>query len=107
MRQVCEAIVQAQCSWKEYEFMIGGNVEVGNRGEAGRRVVEAFGTVLKETRDFTITVNGMDPRVQALFENWVAGCEQPEAGVQPLAQEQLFQEAWEDQAKWDHWEDFF
>ena len=36
MREICEAIVEAECSWKEYEFMISGNLAVANRGASAR-----------------------------------------------------------------------
>ena len=112
MREVCEALVEAECSWKEYAFMISGNVLVASRGESGRRIVEGWNTLLKETRgiasiDFVAPNQAKLQRVNEVFENWRARlCGQTvnirpdgQSGTQRIGDE-LFQDVWEDREEW-------
>lgn len=114
LRQVCEALVEVECSWKEYAFMISGNVAVANRGESGRSVIEAFGTLLEETRGIAaenfVAPNHMKlQRVNAWLEDWVVRLgsspvkvgpdEHINVGIKPIRNE-LFQEVWEDREEW-------
>ena len=112
MRQVCEALVEAECSWKEYVFMISGNVSVANQSESGRSIVEGWNTLLKETRgvaskDFVAPNRVKLQRVDEWFENWRARLGNQTANIgsdgQPgiqLIGDELFQDVWEDREEW-------
>src|SRR5438552_7177983 len=47
MRHICEKIVEAESSWKEYVFMVSGNVSVSNVTESGRSIIERWSNLLK------------------------------------------------------------
>ncbi len=116
MRRVCEAVVEAECNWKEYAFMIDGNVSVADRGSSGEHVVEAFHKLLKETRGMAsadvIAPNRVKlERVNAWFEDWTTRLVQPRSSSTAEARarikeptpvaDRLFKEAWEDRNEWE------
>ena len=77
LRTVCEAIVQSECAWREYVFMVEGNLSVANGGESRARILEGLRTELKETRGtpvvMTVTPNAAKVRrVDELLANWAA-----------------------------------
>lgn len=112
MRNVCEAVVETECSWKEYAFMVSGNVLVANRSESGRSIVEGWNKLLKKTRgiasiDYVAPNQVKLEQVNEVFENWRARlCDQavmthPD-GQQDIQRidDELFQDVWEDRKEW-------
>lgn len=84
-KEVFQALVESESAWKEYLFMIEGNVSVASRGESRPRVLEAFAQLLQETRGTAVEpALNSNPfkveRVKALLENWVARISGAEVG---------------------------
>lgn len=77
LRTICEAVVQSECAWKEYVFMVEGNLSVANGRESRAGIVQQFRDVLGQTRGtpvvMTVAPNATKvKRVDAMLENWVA-----------------------------------
>lgn len=77
LRVICEAVVQSECAWKEYLFMVEGNLSVAT-GRAHRAdVVKGFSEILAQTRGtpvkMTVSPNAEKvKRVDAILDNWVS-----------------------------------
>jgi hypothetical protein len=114
MRKVCEALVESECAWKEYVFMIDGNVRVAHRGEQGRQIVTEWEALLESTRgvpvrNFVAPNVGKLERVDAWLNNWIARLMEPartvvsdvmSGGNTKLLEDELFREVWEDREEW-------
>jgi hypothetical protein len=50
LRSVCEEVVQSECAWKEYVWMIEGNLMVAKDRDSREAVLERFRGLLQETR---------------------------------------------------------
>jgi hypothetical protein len=106
MRQICEALVEAECAWKEYVFMVDGNVRAAHQGEPGRKIVSEWETLLKSSRGEASrdvpTPNFVKlHRVEEWLNNWVARMSQPTTGGKTeLLDDELFRDIWEDRAQW-------
>ena len=77
LRTVCEAVVQSECAWKEYVFMVEGNLSVTSGRASRADVVRGFSDVLGQTRGtpvaLTVAPNAAKVRrVDAILDNWVA-----------------------------------
>lgn len=106
MRQVCEALVEAECAWKEYAFMVDGNVRVAHRGEQGRQIITEWETLLKSTRgiaarDFVAPNAVKLKRVDTWLNNWMNRLSEPTTeGRTKLLDDELFRDVWEDREQW-------
>ncbi len=77
LRAVCEAVVQSECAWKEYLFMVEGNLSVATGRVPRADVVQGFSDILAQTRGIPVkmTVAPNDEkvkRVDAILDNWVS-----------------------------------
>src|SRR5436190_5858118 len=77
LREICEALVEAECAWREYAYMVAGNVAAALRGEPPQRVVAGFTALLRETRGSAGATSAVPnalklQRVKLWQENWVA-----------------------------------
>jgi hypothetical protein len=109
MRKVCEALVESECAWKEYAFMIEGNIRVALRGERGAQVVQEFKSLCESTRGSANPYH-VGPnrdklaRVEAWIAQWSATLAKAEPTTRLSHRDVLFREVWEDGAQW-HWQE--
>ncbi|MEO7622004.1 MAG: hypothetical protein ABIS30_02965 [Gallionella sp.] len=75
LRAVCEALVQCECAWKEYEWMVEGNISVAVGSESRTTVLQSFRDLLLHTRGtpvaMTVAPNSEKVRrVEEILANW-------------------------------------
>jgi hypothetical protein len=100
LRRVCEALVEAECAWQEYAFMIHGNLRVANQGEQGSKVVSEWEALLDLTRGIAVRDSACPnrsklQRVETLLNNWIARLGLQGTDVEPVRDE-FFRDVWED-----------
>jgi hypothetical protein len=105
MRRVCEAIVESECAWREYEFMVVGNLRVAHRGHQGDHVVREWEALLKSTRGLarraTVSPNREKlERVETWLAGWTARLSGAEVATSVTPENVLFLEVWEDKEQW-------
>src|SRR5207249_1562230 len=112
MRDICEQLVDAESAWKEYAFMVFGNVSAANESESGRSIIERWNNLLKETRgvaarDFVAPNREKLQRVDKWFENWRARLSHQVCTIKPgeppniqPIDDDLFQDVWEEREEW-------
>jgi len=112
MRDICEQLVEAESAWKEYAFMVFGNVSAANESESGRSIIERWNNLLKETRgvaarDFVAPNREKLQRVDKWFENWRARLSNQVCTIKPgeppniqPIDDDLFQDVWEEREEW-------
>ena len=77
LRAVCEAVVQSECAWKEYLFMVEGNLSVATGRVPRADVVQGFSNTLAQTRGIPVKMTVAPTaekvkRVDARLDNWVS-----------------------------------
>lgn len=76
LQAVCEAVVQCECTWKKYVWMVEGNLAVAAGRESRTAIVQGFHNLLARTSgsaQLTVTPNAEKVRrVEAILTNWIA-----------------------------------
>ena len=75
LRTVCEALVQCECAWKEYEWMVEGNRSVATGSESRTTVLQSFRDLLPHTRGTPVAMTAVPNsekvrRVEEILANW-------------------------------------
>lgn len=77
LRTVCEMLVQCECAWKEYVWMVEANLSVAAGRESRTAVLEGFRKLLDQTRGtpvlMTVAPNATKVRrVEEILSDWTA-----------------------------------
>ena len=89
IRKAFEELIEAECHWREYEFMIAGNVSVANQQDAGHTIVERWKALLKETRGSAAELDSAPnrrkwQRAQEFSDEWRARLEDTDTSAETM-----------------------
>jgi hypothetical protein len=77
LRAICEASVQCECAWKEYVWMVEGNLSVAADRESRTAILQGFRDLLARTRGTPVVMTFAPNsekvrRVEEILTNWTA-----------------------------------